>query len=240
MNRARGSLNRLYEAPSRLLPQPAGLRLGVTFYTPGNVPPILSYGYLAELGASHAMKIYTRTGDRGTTALFGGDRVGKNHPRIEAYGTVDETNAFLGLARSLIQGQPGAQRLEPLLTRLQDELFILGADLATPAETRAVVPRIGEIHVTQLERAIDTFEADLPPLKHFILPGGTPAAGMLHVARTVCRRAERLTVAASAQEAASAKAVIYLNRLSDLLFVLARWTNQQAGIEEAAWKPTMP
>ncbi len=186
------------------------------------------------------MKIYTRTGDTGTTALFGGDRVGKNHPRIEAYGTVDETNAYLGLARSLLEHQPGAVRLEPLLARLQDDLFILGADLATPSESRAVVPRIDQAHITRLEEAIDAFEADLPPLKHFILPGGTSVAGMLHVARTVCRRAERLTVAASAEEAISLEATIYLNRLSDLLFVLARWVNRQAGIEEAAWKPNMP
>ena len=186
------------------------------------------------------MKIYTRTGDTGTTALFGGDRVGKNHPRIEAYGTVDETNAYLGLARSLLEDQSGAVRLEPLLARLQDDLFILGADLATPSESRAVVPRIDEAHITRLEEAIDAFEADLPPLKHFILPGGTSVAGMLHVARTVCRRAERLTVAASAEEAISLEAAIYLNRLSDLLFVLARWVNRQASIEEAAWKPNMP
>ena len=186
------------------------------------------------------MKIYTRTGDTGTTALFGGDRVGKNHPRIEAYGTVDETNAYLGLARSLLEDQPGAVRLEPLLARLQDDLFILGADLATPSESRAVVPRIDQVHITRLEEAIDAFEADLPPLKHFILPGGTSVAGMLHVARTVCRRAERLTVAASAEEAISLEATIYLNRLSDLLFVLARWVNRQASIEEAAWKPNMP
>ena len=186
------------------------------------------------------MKIYTRTGDTGTTALFGGDRVGKNHPRIEAYGTVDETNAYLGLARSLLEDQPGAGRLEPLLARLQDDLFILGADLATPSESRAVVPRIDQAHITRLEEAIDAFEADLPPLKHFILPGGTSVAGMLHVARTVCRRAERLTVAASAEEAISLEATIYLNRLSDLLFVLARWVNRQAGIEEAAWKPNRP
>ncbi len=186
------------------------------------------------------MKIYTRTGDTGTTALFGGDRVGKNHPRIEAYGTVDETNAYLGLARSLLEDQPGAGRLEPLLARLQDDLFILGADLATPSQSRAVVPRIDQAHITHLEEAIDAFEADLPPLKHFILPGGTSVAGMLHVARTVCRRAERLTVAASAEEAISLEAAIYLNRLSDLLFVLARWVNRQAGIEEDAWKPNMP
>ena len=182
------------------------------------------------------MKIYTRTGDNGTTGLFGGDRVEKNHPRIDAYGTVDETNAYLGLIRTLMNDQPGAARLEPLLARLQEELFVLGADLATPPAARAVVPRIEATHVTRLEEAIDTFEADLPPLQHFILPGGTRAAATLHVARTVCRRAERLTVAAAAEEAFSPHTTIYLNRLSDLLFVLARWVNHQAGIDEAEWK----
>ena len=183
------------------------------------------------------MKIYTRTGDQGTTGLFGGDRVEKNHPRIEAYGTVDETNAYLGLARAHLHDQPGAARLELLLARLQSELFILGADLATPQNARATVPRIEASHIAALEHAIDALEADLPPLKHFILPGGTVAAGMLHVARTVCRRAERLTVAAAEQDTLSPNTAIYLNRLSDLLFVLARWTNHQAGIDEAQWKP---
>ena len=182
------------------------------------------------------MKIYTRTGDNGTTGLFGGGRVEKHHPRIEAYGTVDETNAYLGLTRTLMQDQPGAARLEPVLARLQEELFVLGADLATPLNAQAVVPRIDASHATQLEEAIDAFEADLPPLQHFILPGGTQAAGTLHVARTVCRRAERLTVAAAEQETLSPHTTIYLNRLSDLLFVLARWVNHQAGINEAQWK----
>ncbi len=183
------------------------------------------------------MKIYTRTGDTGTTALFGGDRVRKDHPRIDAYGTVDEANSHLGLARALLADQPGGARLEPLLARLQGELFVLGADLATPPEARAAVPRIEAHHVAQLERDIDTFEADLPPLKHFILPGGTQPASTLHVARTVCRRAERLTVEAAAREAVGPQTVVYLNRLSDLLFVLARWANRQAGVEEAPWKP---
>jgi len=184
------------------------------------------------------MKIYTRTGDQGTTALFGGNRVAKDHPRIDAYGTVDEANSFLGLARAALQNQPGADRLEPVLVRLQEELFVLGADLATPAAARAVVPRIHPDHIARMEQDIDTFEADLPPLKHFILPGGTPAAGLLHVARAVCRRAERLAVTATHAEGdINAHAAVYLNRLSDLLFVLARWTNRQAGIDEAAWKP---
>ena len=149
------------------------------------------------------MKIYTRTGDNGTTGLFGGDRVDKHHPRIDAYGTVDETNAHLGLTRAWIKDQPGAARLDPLLARIQEMLFVLGADLATPPASRAAVLRIEEPHVRKLEEAIDAFEADLPALQHFILPGGTPAAGTLHVARTVCRRAERLTIAAAAQETIS-------------------------------------
>ena len=183
------------------------------------------------------MKIYTRTGDAGTTGLFGGDRVAKTHPRIEAYGTVDEANSVLGLVRARLAGAPGAERLEPLLARLQAELFVLGADLATPSESRATVPRIKAAHVEVLEQAIDAFEEDLPPLKHFILPGGTEAAGTLHVARTICRRAERRTVEAQASEGINPQAAIYLNRLSDLLFVLARWTNRQAGVDEAAWNP---
>ena len=182
------------------------------------------------------MKIYTRTGDTGTTALFGGDRVSKTHPRIVAYGTVDETNAALGLARAHAQGGPGRDRLEPLLARLQEDLFVLGADLATPPQARAHVPRITADHVTRLEETIDSLDDDLPPLKHFIVPGGTPTAAALHVARTVCRRAERHTLEASGQETISPEAVTYLNRLSDLLFVLARWANRQAGIDEAEWK----
>ena len=183
------------------------------------------------------MKIYTRTGDNGTTGLFGGDRVMKHHPRIDAYGTVDETNAVLGLARAHLAGQPAAARLDTLLDRLQQDLFVLGADLATPNASRASVPRIDDTHITHLEGAIDSYEADLPALTHFILPGGTPAAAALHVARTVCRRAERLTVAASEDESINTQGAIYLNRLSDLLFVLARWANHQAGVAEARWQP---
>jgi cob(I)alamin adenosyltransferase len=183
------------------------------------------------------MKIYTRTGDTGTTALFGGNRVPKSHPRIDAYGTVDEANSVLGLVRALLANAPGADRLTPLLTRIQDDLFVLGADLATPSGSRAQVPRINQEHVARLEQDIDAFEADLSPLKHFILPGGSQVAATLHIARTVCRRAERRTVEAAALEDIHDEAVVYLNRLSDLLFVLARWANRQAGIDEAEWKP---
>ncbi|ARA92877.1 MAG: cob(I)yrinic acid a,c-diamide adenosyltransferase [Bacteroidetes bacterium] len=184
------------------------------------------------------MKIYTRTGDTGSTALFGGGRVSKDHPRIRAYGTVDEANSVLGLARSHLQAQPGADLAEPILGRLQEELFVLGADLATPLDAGPTVPRIDPRHVLRLEEDIDRLEADLPPLKHFILPGGTPAAATLHVARTVCRRAERHVVEAMADEPLNEQGLIYLNRLSDLLFVLARWVNRRAGVSESTWAPT--
>ena len=183
------------------------------------------------------MKIYTRTGDAGDTALFGGDRVPKHHPRIEAYGTVDETNTFIGLARAHFAGAPGHAVLDPILARLQSELFTLGADLATPAGARATVPRVTEAHAQALEADIDRLEADLPPLSFFILPGGTAAAAALHTARTVCRRAERRTVELAAAEPTNAHAVVYLNRLSDFLFVAARWVNRQAGVEEMRWTP---
>ena len=182
------------------------------------------------------MKIYTRTGDAGTTGLFGGGRVSKAHPRIEAYGTVDETNSQIGVVRAFLRGQPGQDVLDPLLHRLQSDLFELGADLATPQGARPVVQRIGTDHVGALENEIDRFEADLPPLRAFILPAGTPAAAALHVARTVCRRAERLAVEARAVEALNDGAIVYLNRLSDLLFVLARWTNHQAGEPDVEWR----
>jgi cob(I)alamin adenosyltransferase len=182
------------------------------------------------------MKIYTRTGDDGSTALFGGDRVTKTHPRIEAYGTVDETNAALGMARALLTGE-AAQRADALLDRLQHELFVLGGDLASPGETRYPVPRIDAEHVAHLEADIDDLEADLPPLQHFILPTGSPAAAALHVGRTISRRAERRTVELASIEPVSDVTIRYLNRLSDYLFVLARWVNHRSGEPEAIWKP---
>lgn len=184
------------------------------------------------------MKIYTRTGDEGTTALFGGDRVSKTDARIAAYGTVDETNSYIGLARSLAANQPGFERLDALLSTIQDELFVLGADLATPSETRATTARVSDQHVARLETSIDSLQDELPELKQFILPGGTPTASVLHVARTVCRRAERLVVAAAESEDISPAATIYLNRLSDYLFVLARWANRLQGGTEHRWKNT--
>lgn len=181
------------------------------------------------------MKVYTRTGDDGTTGLFGGDRIAKAHPRITAYGTVDEANAALGLARSLLGD--GTERADALLDRLQQELFVLGGDLASPHETKYPVPRITAEHVERLEREIDEMEEDLPPLKHFILPGGAPGGAALHVARTVARRAERHTVELGKKEEINDHAARYLNRLSDFLFVFARWVNHRADAPETQWVP---
>ncbi len=181
--------------------------------------------------------IYTRTGDDGTTALFGGDRVGKGHPRIRAYGTVDEVNSLIGIARAHLASTNATEPLRPLLQTLQEDLFIVGADLATPENAKPVVPRIEASHVEALETHIDRLEEDLEPLKHFILPGGSPAAAALHNARTVCRRAERLSVEASASTPLNEQALVYLNRLSDLLFVAARWVNHVTNTPEHTWIP---
>ena len=190
------------------------------------------------------MKIYTRTGDEGTTGLFGGGRVQKDHPRIAAYGTVDETNSLVGMARAHLRSldaeeTPAGISLDALLRHLQEDLFTVGADLATPVGSKPVVPRIEGAHVEQLETHIDAFQRELPELKQFILPGGAPGGATLHAARTTCRRAERLAVRAEAEdeEALNHHALVYLNRLSDLFFVLARWTNRQAGEHEDRWSP---
>lgn len=183
-----------------------------------------------------AVRIYTRGGDDGETGLFGGGRVRKDAPRVEAYGAVDELNAVLGSARAA--GLP--EDLDRLVGRLQAELFVLGADLATPADTSARgsrIMRVGPEAAAALEADIDRGEDELPPLSTFILPGGTPAGAILHHARTVCRRAERRTVALAAGEPVSEGAVPYLNRLSDLLFVLARVANSRAGASEQPWTP---
>jgi len=179
------------------------------------------------------MKIYTKTGDEGETGLFAGGRVPKDDPRIEAFGTVDELNAILGMA---IATEPG-QDLSPLLSRLQNELFAVGAQLATPQPDQHGTEMIEPSHVEALERDIDQYQEQLPELKQFILPGGCPAAAMLHCARTVCRRAERhvVTLLRSDANTASTCLLTYLNRLGDLLFVLGRAANQQAGHGETPW-----
>jgi cob(I)alamin adenosyltransferase len=178
------------------------------------------------------MKIYTKTGDDGETGLFGGPRVRKDAPRIEAYGTVDELNAVLGLARC--ESLPA--EIEALLTRVQNQLFNLGAELATPQPEKLSIARIGPAEIAALEQAIDQHELALEPLKQFILPGGVRGAALLHLARTVCRRAERCLVTLADLEPLSGLLVIYLNRLSDLLFVLARAVNCSQGRPDDPWR----
>lgn len=179
------------------------------------------------------MKIYTKTGDRGETGLFGGPRVPKDDVRIEAYGTVDELNAFLGQARS----EELPAEVDQALARAQNCLFTIGAELATPRADRQRTAGISPAAVEELERAIDALEAALPPLREFILPGGSRSAAALHVARSVCRRAERRVVTLGRQDigAVSETAICYLNRLSDYLFVAARHACHASGTAEVKW-----
>jgi cob(I)alamin adenosyltransferase len=182
------------------------------------------------------MKIYTRGGDEGLTSLYGGARVRKDAARIEAYGTLDELGAVLGWARALLADP----ELADMLLRIQSELFDLASELATPEREKLLargqsLPQVDAAQVTQLEHWIDALEAKLQPLRNFILSGGAPAAAALHLARTVCRRAERRTVSLGQDEAVSAAALQYLNRLSDLLFVMARSVNARQGVAEPLW-----
>jgi cob(I)alamin adenosyltransferase len=174
------------------------------------------------------VKIYTRTGDAGETSLFGGGRVRKDDPRIDTYGTVDELNSFIGVVRAT---WPGSS-VDEELSRIQSDLFDVGAQLAAPGNDRFRGPD-GQ-RVAALEAAIDEMERDLPPLKSFILPGGSPAAAQLHVARTVCRRAERLVVALG--DGSLDETVVYLNRLSDYLFVAARFANARHATADVTWQ----
>jgi cob(I)alamin adenosyltransferase len=183
-------------------------------------------------------KIYTRTGDNGTTGLAAGPRRKKHALRVESYGAVDEANSAIGIARQHLAEHPPLDRM---LMRIQNDLFDLGADLATPETGKKLdyePLRIVKAQVDRLEREIDGLNADLEPLRSFVLPGGTPAAAALHVARTVARRAERRIVALqdSEGEAVSAEAVAYINRLSDFLFVAARWVNDH-GRTDILWVP---
>ena len=182
-------------------------------------------------------KIYTRTGDDGTTGLVDGSRIPKNAPRVQAYGDVDETNAIIGLVRLHLE----SRRLDDMMTRIQNDLFDLGADLATPLPEKGETDseyalRMVPEQSTRLERELDALNADLSPLNSFVLPGGSPPAAYLHQARTVCRRAERLCVTMMDQEAVNPHALTYLNRLSDFLFVAARWCNDQ-GETDVKWVP---
>lgn len=181
-------------------------------------------------------RIYTKTGDNGTTGLFGGERIRKDHIRIEAYGTVDELNAVLGIVLASDDALLSGLREE--LTDISALLFTLGADLATPLDPPPLyaIPRIEEQHITWLETMIDAYDAVLEPLKNFILPGGTIGSAHLHHARTVCRRAERMAVSLAHTEDIGDHAVKFLNRLSDYLFTAARYANHSAGVPDVAWR----
>jgi cob(I)alamin adenosyltransferase len=178
-------------------------------------------------------RVYTRTGDDGTTGLGGGQRVPKDSPRIEAYGTVDELSSAIGVAVALGLDP----RLARALARIQNELFNVGSDLCILEEDKAAmpVPVVEARHVDALERLMDELGEELAPLENFILPGGSPGAAQLHVARTVCRRAERLVIALARREAVGPFIVKYLNRLSDALFVMARYENHRRGLPDALW-----
>jgi cob(I)alamin adenosyltransferase len=183
-------------------------------------------------------RIYTKRGDSGETGLVGGQRVRKDTPRIEAYGTVDELNAFVGLAAVSCAEDSRLTPLAAILRRVQHELFNLGSILATePADVHPHQPRVTDAEIAQLEREIDSMNADLPALRSFVLPGGTRLNAELHVTRTVCRRVERLVVAMAREESVPPGVIPYLNRLSDAMFVWSRWVNHVLGIPEVLWEP---
>ena len=187
------------------------------------------------------MKVYTKTGDKGTTSLFGGTRVPKDHIRIESYGTVDELNSYIGLIRD----QEMSAHYKEILIEIQDRLFTVGAILATPPEKEVMkngelrLQKLGiiESDIELLENEIDAMESELPPMTHFVLPGGHTTVSYCHIARCICRRAERLAVQLSHNEAVPEIAIKYLNRLSDYLFVLARKLSQDLRAEEVQWIP---
>jgi cob(I)alamin adenosyltransferase len=187
------------------------------------------------------MKIYTKTGDRGETGLFGGRRVPKDDARVEAYGEVDELNSTLGAALVAVESA-GLEDVAAGLRRVQADLFTVGANLATPSvedggRENAHIPKLDPARVQALEAWIDAAEGELQPLANFVLPGGTPAAAALHLARTVCRRAERRVVTLAGQAHVAPEYLVYLNRLSDLLFTLARLANRRAGVHDVPWVP---
>lgn len=180
------------------------------------------------------MKIYTKRGDQGETDLLGGERVSKDHTRVWAYGEIDELNAWLGVAIAHIDHPDYIE----MLRQVQSSLFVFGAYLATPNAERRAKMKIAEPSVdavVHLEAQIDRFEQELPPMHNFVLPGGHVSAGMLHYARTLCRRVERRVIALAHEEALAPALVQYLNRLSDLLFVMARLANQRAGVQDIPW-----
>lgn len=188
-------------------------------------------------------RVYTRGGDSGETSLVGGQRIAKDSVRIESYGTVDELNAVVGLARTANRTAPAISagdraRIERILDRIQNELFHLGSDLATlPADRHPKQPVIEHRHVQALEKTIDAFNAGLPELSSFVLPGGGEVSVLLHQARTVCRRAERVVTTLARDKVIGAQCLIYLNRLSDLFFVLSRFASRAYGEAETLWEP---
>jgi cob(I)alamin adenosyltransferase len=187
-------------------------------------------------------RVYTRKGDQGETGLVGGQRVPKDSPRIEAYGTVDELNAFLGAARctvnQLVAQEPRLAGLGAILLRVQHELFNLGSVLATlPEDVHPRQPRVTDAEIILLEKGMDAMNEDIPPLRSFVLPGGSRIDAELHIARTVCRRAERACVALARVESVPPETIRYLNRLSDALFVWARWAAHTSGAAETLWEP---
>ncbi|MCP3104039.1 cob(I)yrinic acid a,c-diamide adenosyltransferase [Myxococcus sp. K15C18031901] len=184
------------------------------------------------------MKIYTKSGDAGETGLFGGGRVAKDDERVDAYGEVDELNATLGMARAFSL----PQELDAMLQRLQDQLFTVGAVMATPTGTKAssYIPELKAAWAEDMEHAMDRFDTELSKMTHFILPGGTQGAAALHLARTVCRRAERRAIPLLRDGKIPQDVVVFLNRLSDLLFVMARVANHRAGVQDVKWIPEKP
>lgn len=182
------------------------------------------------------MKIYTKTGDTGSTSLFGGKRVSKADLRIETYGTIDELNSYIGLLRD----QAVNTTRKSILVEIQDRLFTIGSILATePGNTKVKVPSLSESDIQFLEKEIDVMDQQLPPMRSFVLPGGHQSVSFCHVARTVCRRAERLVIGLDAIEKVDALVIKYLNRLSDYLFMLSRKMTAELGAEETPWKPRM-
>lgn len=177
------------------------------------------------------MKIYTKTGDKGQTSLFGGQRVWKDDLRISSYGTIDELNSMIGLAITEVV----YEEILDLLKRIQNRLFTVGADLATPFEKSLHIDRVDEKYITESEKDIDYFSSKIPELRQFILPGGTKAAAILNLCRTICRRAERNVITLSKSEEINYNVVIYLNRLSDLFFVLARFDNYVNNVPDVIW-----
>jgi cob(I)alamin adenosyltransferase len=182
------------------------------------------------------MKVYTKTGDEGTTSLFGGKRVSKDDLRIDTYGTVDELNSYIGLLRD----QEVNRHRKSILVEIQDRLFTVGSILATePGNTKVKIPHLAEADVEFLEKEIDSMEFQLSPMRFFVLPGGHPSVSFCHIARTVCRRAERLSIALTNTEPVEPLVIKYLNRLSDYLFVLSRKMTSELHAEETPWKPRM-